>query len=59
MKFKNVQRTDSGVTFDVEASNLECSYLVNFAVERLLQEGIIAINERETEQEVFLRETTH
>jgi hypothetical protein len=48
MKFKNVQRTDSSVTFDVETSNMECSYLVNFAVERLLQEGIIALNERET-----------
>lgn len=59
MKFKNVRRNEDGVTFDVEATNVECSYLVNFAVERLLQEGIISINERESEQEVSLQETSH
>lgn len=57
MKFTNVREGNNGVVFDVEASKAECSYLVSFAVERLLQEGIIALND--TGEEVTLRETTH
>lgn len=59
MKFKNVKPGETGCSFDVEASNQEVSYLVNWAVERLLQEGILSINSYEPEQEVELRETAH
>ena len=59
MKFENVKPTDTGYSFDVVATNQEVSYLVNWAVNRLLQEGIISINSYQPEQEVALRETTH
>lgn len=59
MKFKNVTPSETGMSFDVECSNQEVAYLVNWAVERLLQEGILSINSYEPEQEVELRETAH
>lgn len=59
MKFKNVRQVETGLAFDVECSNQEVSYLVNWAVERLLQEGILSINSSEPEQEVQFRETAH
>ena len=59
MKFKNVKPKEGGMSFDVEASNQEVSFLFNWAVERLLQEGILALNNYEETQEVDLRETSH
>lgn len=59
MKFKNVRPTDFGIEYDVEMTKDEAAYLTSFAVERLLQEGIIAISAYESEQEVELRETSH
>lgn len=57
MKFKNVKPEGSGFTFDVECSNQEVSYLVTWAVERLIQEGILSLNSFASEQEVELPET--
>ena len=59
MKFTNVKPAEDGCSFDVVATNQEVSYLVNWAVDRLLQEGIISINSYQPEQEVTLRETAH
>lgn len=59
MKFTNVQSTEDGLKFDVETSSQEATYLINFAVERLLQEGILSINDCVGTQEVQLRETAH
>ena len=59
MKFKNIRTSEEGVEFDVEASNQEVSWLVNYAVEDLMKVGILSINENLTEQDVELREVTH
>lgn len=59
MKFKNVKPAENGISFDVDCTNQEVAYLINWAVERLLQEGILSINSYEPEQEVQLRETAH
>jgi hypothetical protein len=57
MKFTNVRESENGVSFDVETSKQECAYLVNYAVENLLREGIIAINSNE--EDVPLQESVH
>lgn len=59
MKFKDVEQTEDGMHFNVIASNAEVTYLVDFAVQRLIAEGIISLNNYEKEQEVELREATH
>jgi len=59
MKFKNIQENEDGISFSVEASKQEVEFLVNFAVERLLAEGIISINASNFEQDVELRSTSH
>lgn len=59
MKFTNVRSTENGLKFDVETSSQETSYLITFAVEQLLQEGILSLNECLTTQEVQLKETAH
>ncbi len=59
MKFTNIRPSENGLTFDVEASNQETTWLINFAVETLLKEGILSINEFPPEQTVSLRETAH
>lgn len=60
MKFTNIKpKADGTLSFDVEASTLEVSWLVNHAVENLLQEGVLAINNHPETQEVQLRETSH
>lgn len=59
MKFKNIKQVDTGLSFDVECTNSEVVYLVNFAVERLLQEGVLSLHDtHQTEQEVTLEGAT-
>lgn len=61
MKFKNIKPdSETGnINFDVECSQNEVSYLVNYAVQDLLSTGIIAINDLNEEQEVSLRDVAH
>lgn len=59
MKFTNIKEVEKGVEFSVIANKQEVEYLVNFAVERLLAEGIISINTSQEENEIELRETKH
>ena len=59
MKFKDIKQIENGIGFNVEASKEEVAFLVDFAVERLIAEGIISLNQYETEQEVELRGTSH
>lgn len=62
MKFKNVTFADGSeeVTFDVSTTQEEVAFLVNHAVNNLLSEGIISLNQNGgPEQEVELREVSH
>lgn len=59
MKFKNVKLVNNKLEFNVEASDQEVEYLVTFAVEQLMQEGILSINSYPEEQEVDLKGVTH
>ena len=59
MKFTNIRAGENGMLFDVETSPQEVDYLMTYAVENLMKEGIIAIAEFPSEQEVSLRSATH
>lgn len=58
MKFKDIRQVGDKLSFNTEMSPQEAEWLVSWAVERLLQEGILSISCSEPEQEVSLG-TTH
>jgi len=56
MKFENVEFKGNGsVEFTVKCSPQEVTFLVDYAVQDLLKEGIISIHEQTQGQEVELR----
>lgn len=61
MKFRNIAHDPEtlAITFDVECSQNEVTYLVNHAVQDLLSEGIIALDGLKSEQSVSLRSVAH
>ena len=57
MKFKSIKKDEDGnYSFDVQTTQDEVAYLVDYAVGDLLREGVIAINGL-GDQEVTLRGT--
>jgi hypothetical protein len=60
MKFENVQFKDNGsVEFSVKCSPQEITFLVDYAVQDLLKEGIISLHEQTQDVEVDLKGVTH
>ncbi len=57
MKFSNIQKTEEGgLRYDVKSSREEAAFLIDFAVNRLIAEGVISISAENDEQEVTLRD---
>ena len=57
MKFREIEFSEdnSTVTFKAEANNQEIAFLVDFAINRLLAEGVIALNpDLGEEQDVWI-----
>lgn len=56
MKFKDIEFKDNGsIEFNVACSQQEITFLVDYAVQDLLKEGIISIHQGLEEQEVDLK----
>ena len=55
MRFSNIEQGEEGtVVFDVQASKVEVAFLVNFAVSKLLAEGVLALQEGPATQDIDL-----
>jgi ribosome biogenesis SPOUT family RNA methylase Rps3 len=60
MKFENVEFKEGGsVEFNVKCSPQEVTFLVDYAVQNLLKEGIISLHEHTQHQEVELQGVAH
>lgn len=61
MQFSNIQETEEGgLRYDVKSSREEAAFLIDFAVNRLIAEGLISISaDGETEQNVELKDTRY
>lgn len=54
MKFTNINKIATGMSFTAKVSDQEAEYLINFAIDKLLQEGILSLQVDNEEQDIPL-----
>lgn len=54
MLIKNARKNDTNWEFDLDLTETEVDFMVNFAMLNLLEAGVVSVKEQEEAQEVVL-----